>query len=188
VKGAKSISEFRLVSADWAAMAVVGRIARTHGLRGRVIVDTETDFPEARFQPGGEVFIERNGVVDSLRLATVRFQRDRPVIGFEGVDTIDQAEDLAGREMRVPIERLMALPSDTFYQHELIGCVVETGRGQAIGVVNGVEGTLGTSRLVVDGPRGEVLIPLAAEICTTIDIAAKRIVVDAPDGLLDLNV
>jgi ribosomal 30S subunit maturation factor RimM len=65
---------------------------------------------------------------------------------------------------------------------------VETPAGEPIGVVDDVEGTIGGSRLIVRGARGEIQIPLALEICTTIDVAAKRIVVDAPEGLLDLNV
>src|SRR6267142_1589784 len=109
-------------------MAVVGRVARAHGLRGQVIVNLETDFPEARFQPGAELFIERGGAVTALRLTTVRFHRDRPVIG--------------------------------------------------------IEGTMAGSRLVIDGARGEILIPLADDICPTIDVDAKRIVVEPPDGLL----
>ena len=168
-------------------MIAVGRIARAHGLRGQVIVNPDTDFPDERFQPGAELFVSRNGAAEMLRVASVRFHRDRPVIGFDGVETIDDAEKLAGHERRVPADRLAALPGDTFYRHELIGCIVETGGGQRVGVVSGVDGTMGTSRLVIDGPRGEILIPLAAEICTTVDIGAKRIVVDAPEGLLDLN-
>jgi len=168
-------------------MAVVGRVARAHGIRGQVIVDLATDFPEERFQPGAEVFVERNGAVEPLRITTVRFQRERPVIGIDGIDTMNDAATLAGRELRVPVDRLAALPAETFYRHDLVGCAVEAPDGQAIGVVRDVEGTLAGSRLVVDGPHGEILIPLAAEICTTIDVNAKRIVVAAPEGLLDLN-
>jgi 16S rRNA processing protein RimM len=87
----------------------------------------------------------------------------------------------------VPADRLTPLPADTFYRHDLIGCTVETAGGDRVGVVSGVEGTTGSSRLVVAGRRGEILIPLAAEICTTVDVATKRIVVQALDGLLDLN-
>jgi len=168
-------------------MAIVGRVARAHGLRGQVVVDPETDFPEARFQPGSELFVERRGAIEPLRIATVRFHKDRPVLGFEGVDAIDGAEALAGCELRVPRDRLAELPGGAFYRHDLIGCAVETIGGERVGVVSGVEGTMGTSRLVVDGPRGEVLIPLAVDICTAIDLNARRIVVDPPDGLLDLN-
>jgi 16S rRNA processing protein RimM len=169
-------------------MAVVGRIARAHGNRGEVIVNLETDFPLERFRPGADVFIERRGVVEALRLMKVRFQHERPVLAIEGVVTMNDAEALAGFELRVPVDRLAALPAGTFYRHELIGCRVETGSGAAVGVVRDVEGTVGGSRLIVDGgSRGEILIPLAAEICRAIDIAAQRIVIDPPEGLLELN-
>lgn len=168
-------------------MAVVGRIARAHGIRGHVIVDPDTDFPEERFQPGAELFIERDGVAEPLRITAVRFHRQRPILGVDGVATMNDAESLAGRELRVPLDRLAPLPAETFYRHDLIGCAVYTMDGGRVGAVSRVEGTLGGSRLVVDGPRGEILIPLATEICTTIDVGAKRIVIDAPEGLLDLN-
>ena len=168
-------------------MAVVGRIARAHGIRGQVIVDPETDFPEERFQPGAELFIERQGEPEALRITTVRFHRARPIIGVDGVATMSEAELLAGRELRVPRERLAALPAETFYRHELIGCAVFTVGGDRVGDVSGVEGTMTGSRLVVDGPKGEILIPMVAAICRTIDVGSKRIVIDAPDGLLELN-
>ena len=172
---------------NWSEMAVVGRIARAHGIRGQVIVNLETDFPEERFQPGAELYIERNGTVQSLRLTTVRFHRDRPVVGIDGVDTMNDAEALAGSELRVPRGCLAALPARTFYRHDLIGCSVETAGGQRVGTVRDVEGTLAGSRLVVDGADGEILIPLVTEICRTVDVKTKRIVIDAPEGLLDLN-
>ena len=168
-------------------MALVGRIARAHGIRGQVIVNPETDFPDERFRAGAELFIERGGRVESLTVTTARFHRARPVIGIAGVETMDDAEALSGRELRVPIDRLAALPPDTFYRHDLVGCRVETRDGRAVGVVRDVEGTLTGSRLVVDGPGGEVLIPMVAAICTAVEPAAKRIVIDPPDGLIEVN-
>jgi 16S rRNA processing protein RimM len=168
-------------------MAGVGRIARAHGIRGQVIVSLDTDFPEERFRPGAELFIERNGAIQTLTLTSVRFHRDRPVIGIAGVETMSDAEALAGQELRVPIDRLAALPPDTFYRHDLIGCRVEMRDGRAVGIVRDVEGTLTGSRLVVDRDGGEVLIPLVAAICTEVDPAAKRIVIDPPAGLIEVN-
>ena len=169
-------------------MAGVGRIARAHGIRGQVIVSLDTDFPEERFRPGAELFIERNGAIQTLTLTSVRFHRDRPVIGIAGVETMSDAEALAGRELRVPVDRLAPLPGGTFYRHDLIGCRVETPAGELVGTVESVEGTLSGSRLVVSAAsRGEVLIPLVANICIAVDPAAKRIVIDPPEGLLDLN-
>ena len=168
-------------------MAAVGQIARAHGIRGQVIVNLHTDFPDERFQPGAELFVERNGTVQTLTLTSVRFQRDRPVVGIAGIETMNDAEALAGLELRVPVDRLARLPDGTFYRHDLIGCRVETPAGELVGTVEQVEGTLNGSRLVVAADRGQVLIPLVAQICTTIDPAGKRIVVDPPAGLLDVN-
>jgi 16S rRNA processing protein RimM len=168
-------------------MAAVGRIARAHGIRGQVIVDLETDFPNERFRPGAEVFIERSGTVQALTVTSVRFQRGRPVLGIAGVETMNHAEALAGFELRVPMEQLASLPGGTFYRHELVGCRVETRAGESIGTVERVEGPLERSRLVVASARGEVLIPLVTAICVAIDPHAKRIVIDAPEGLLEVN-
>jgi 16S rRNA processing protein RimM len=172
---------------QWDEMATVGRIARAHGLRGQVIVNLETDFPEERFQPGAELFVERGGRVEPLTITTVRFQQERPVIGLRGVDDVDAAIALAGIELRVPREWLAPLPAGTFYRHDLVGCAVETNDGGRVGVVTAVEGDSAGSRLVVDTQRGELLVPLATEICPTIDPRARRIVIAPPEGLLELN-
>jgi 16S rRNA processing protein RimM len=172
---------------DWDSMALVGRIARAHGVKGQVIADAETDFPGERFRPGAELFVNRAGVVAPITVTTVRFHRGRPVIGISGVDDMNAASSLAGLELRVPVERLAPLPPGTYYRHDLVGCRVETRAGQQVGIVRGVEGDAGGSRLVVAGAGGDVLVPLALEICTTIDPAGRRIVIAPPDGLLDLN-
>jgi 16S rRNA processing protein RimM len=122
-----------------------------------------------------------------LTLTTVRFQGGRPVIGIAGVDTMNDAQALAGLELRVPLDTLRALPDGTFYRHDLIGCRVETCVGAAVGVVEDVEGGAAGSRLIVASGRGEVQIPLVSEICVVIDPAGKRIVIDPPEGLLDAN-
>jgi 16S rRNA processing protein RimM len=172
---------------DWDAMAVVGRIARAHGIRGQVVVNPETDFPEQRFAPGSTVFAKRGPAVDAMIVTTVRLHNGRPVIGLEGVETMNDAEALAGLELRVPVDALAPLPHGTFYHHDLVGCHVVTEGGEAVGTVEAVEGAAGGHRLVVAGARGEILIPLATAICRTIDVAGKRIVIVPPEGLLDLN-
>jgi 16S rRNA processing protein RimM len=100
---------------------------------------------------------------------------------------MDDAEALAGAELKVPESALAPLPEGTFYRHDLVGCEVRSAAGDTVGRVTDVEGPLERSRLVVAGNRGEVLIPLVAEICTRVDPAARVIVVNPPEGLLDLN-
>jgi 16S rRNA processing protein RimM len=117
----------------------------------------------------------------------VRFHQGRPVIALEGIETMNDAEALAGAELKVPAAAAGALPEHTYYHYDLIGCAVADQAGTAIGPVTGVEGTMEMSRLVVAGSHGEVLIPLVASICTEIDVAGRRIVVSVPPGLLELN-
>jgi 16S rRNA processing protein RimM len=171
----------------WDDMVTVGRIARTHGIRGQVIVNPETDFPGARFQPGARMYRLRDGVPQAIAITVVRFHQGRPIIGIEGVDSMTAAEALAGQELRVPSDSLQALPESTFYRHDLVGCVVRTVDGREVGIVARVEGPFAGGWLAVESASGEVLIPLAAEICVRITPAAREIVVDPPEGLLGLN-
>ena len=168
-------------------MAVVGWIGRPHGIRGQIIVNAETDFLEERFRPGAEVFVDRRRGVEPLTFTTVRFHRGRPIVGIAGIESIEQAQELKGLELRVPAERLVRLPAGSFYRHDLVGCRVDTSAGEPVGMVKSVEGTVTASRLVVTSDGHEILIPLVAEICREIDAAGKRIVIEPPAGLLELN-
>jgi 16S rRNA processing protein RimM len=176
------------MNAKWDEMALVGRIARTHGNRGQVIVDPETDFPEERFRPGSLVHIRRGAVTESLTIESVRFHRGRPIVGLAGVDNVNAAEALAGLELRVGLETLKSLPAGSFYHHDLIDCAVITPEGVSIGRVSGVEGNAAGSRIVVQGRGGEILIPLAEGICVEVDVVGRKIIVAPPEGLLDLNI
>ncbi len=176
------------MAGDWDEMVLVGRVARAHGNRGQVIVDPATDFPEERFRPGSVLLTQRGGSIDTLTVESVRFHRGRPIIGLAGVTTMDAAEALAGSELRIDADALQPLPPGTFYRHDLIGCSVETPRGNSIGVVTGVEGDGAGSRLIVQIGGEDVLIPLADGICLEVDTARRKIVVEPPDGLLDLNI
>ena len=180
------------MSLNWDDMVLVGCIARAHGNRGQVIVDPQTDFPDERYKPGSIVYIRRgaaDAAIEPLTITAARFHRGRPIIALDGVDTMNKAEELAGSELRVAADALQPLPPGTFYQHDLIGCSVETPEGVAIGTVTSVEGAGVGSRLVVHG-RGsvEILIPLTTAIVVGVHLAARRILVEPPDGLLDLNV
>lgn len=168
-------------------MVLVGIVARTHGNRGQVIVNNETDFPESRFKTGATLYARyANGPVEALQITSVRFQQGRPILGLDGFSSIDDAERLAGAELKVPESEQAPLPPGTFYHHQLIGCAVVTANGDHVGKVTKVDGEGANSRLVVTSTRGEVLIPLAEEICQ-VDVAAKTIVVTPPEGLLEVN-
>ena len=172
---------------NWEDLVLVGRIARPHGLKGHVIVNPDTDFAEERFTAGARLWTRSDQGVEQLVIASARLQGPRPVIGFEGVERIEDAERLVGRELRVPEASLPPLADGTYYQHQLIGCLVETTAGEQLGEVARVEGGAAGSLLAIDGSKGEILIPLAVDICTNVDVNAKRITVNPPEGLLELN-
>jgi 16S rRNA processing protein RimM len=109
---------------------------------------------------------------------------DHLIFKFQGVDTISEAEKLAGAEVSIPFEQRAELADDEVYQSDLIGCEVFDATGRLLGVVTEFEETGGTPLLHI----GDLLIPFAKSICVTIDPANKRIVVNPPDGLLNLNV
>jgi 16S rRNA processing protein RimM len=171
----------------WDDLVLVGRIARTHGNRGQVIVNPETDFPEQRFAAGAVLHTRRDGAEGTVRITASRMHQGRPIVSIEGIDTMTDAEGLAGLELRVPESSLAPLPPGTFYHHQLVGCEVSTTAGRVLGPVRKVEGGAGTARLVIGEGRGEVQIPLVDALCVAIDVGARRIVVDPPEGLLDLN-
>jgi len=172
---------------DWDDMALVGRIARPHGLRGQVVINPETDFVEERFAEGATVWTRSAAGDEPLTVASLRVQNGRPVVGFEGFNRLEDVERLAGLELRVPEATLQPLQPGTYYQHQLVGCTVETLVGDVVGEVASVEGGAGATRLVMNGPRGEILIPLATDICVEIDVDGKRIRIDPPEGLVELN-
>ena len=168
-------------------MALVGRIARPHGLRGQVVVNPETDFVEQRFAEGASVWTRSAAGDERLTISSSRVQNGRPIVGFVGFQRIEDVERLAGLELRVPESALQSLQAGVYYEHQLVGCAVETTAGLAVGTVVKVEGGGGASRLVIDGTYGEVLVPLAVEICVAIDVEGKAIRVEMPEGLLELN-
>lgn len=167
-------------------LLLVGRVARAHGNKGQVIVNPETDFPEERFRRGQVLLVgpQQATVVRAIR--EVRFQQGRPILALDGIVTMNDAEALAGTELWVEAGCVEPLPDNTFYHHDLVGCVVVDRAGSPVGTVTAVEGPMERSQLVVHGRRGDVLIPLAAEI-VEVDLAARRVVVTPPDGLLELN-
>lgn len=164
---------------------LVGRIARAHGNRGQVIVNLETDFPEQRFKPGALLLVGESAT--PRRVREVRFHQGRPIVGLEGVDTMNDAEALAGEDLRIASSSLPPLPAGTFYRHDLVGCEVRGVDGATIGRVTDVQGPMERSWLVVNGAAGEVLIPLVADICMGVEPQARQITVRLPEGLLELN-
>jgi 16S rRNA processing protein RimM len=176
-----------LADTDWDAMVTVGTIVRPHGIRGHVVVAPETDFASERFRAGAMLSVLRDGQIEALRVTTGREHDGRWIVGFEQVPSIDVAETFRGFELRIPATEVRSPGPGAYYVHDLVGCRVITPTGEFVGTVGHVRLEAGTPLLEVGSAKGEVLIPLAEDICRRIDIAGKTIVIDAPEGLIDLN-
>ena len=172
---------------QWASMVLVGRVVRPHGLRGQVVIASETDFGADRFAPGAKVWRQSGKTIGELVVADSYPQADRWVVGFENVTTVEEAEELRGIELRIPEDARMPLGPDEYYLYDLVGCEVRTAAGVEIGRVQAVYTGAGGALLSVDRNGAEVLVPLVKTMCPEIDVAARRIIVDPPEGLLDVN-
>jgi 16S rRNA processing protein RimM len=165
---------------------VIARIVKARGIRGEVACTLETDFPE-RFSSLDEVtVVMSDGARLQLRLEDYWFHNQRVILKFQGYDSMTAAEGLAGGRLVVD-DAAGPLSEGQYLEREVIGSEVMTADGRRVGLVTGVMRTGGTDLLILEGVDGrERLIPFADEICTEVDLAAKRITVDPPDGLLDL--
>jgi 16S rRNA processing protein RimM len=168
----------------------IARILRPQGRKGEVAAEILTDFP-ARFQQLQVALLEVPGQAPQ----PVNLERSWPhkgqiILKFSGTDSIESASLLRGLQVFIPWEQRTPLPPHHYYLCELQGCRVWwERREQEIGTVQEVETTGGVDLLHVrrGDEKGEVLIPLAQEICTRIDLVTRTIVVDPPEDLLDLN-
>jgi 16S rRNA processing protein RimM len=177
----------------------LARILRPWGRRGEVAAQVLTDFPERLSSLQSVLLCDGHNPPRSVGLRSSRLHLGQAILHFEGVDSISEAERLRGLEVQVPLGERLTLPPGRYYISDLVGCTVweyaAPGAQPYLGTVRDVlgSGESGSERapqswhLVVDGPVGEVLIPLAAEICTLIDLAARRIDVRLPEGLRELN-
>jgi len=172
---------------DQEDLIVVARIVKTRGLRGEVVADLRTDFPDRFENLKSVIGISSSDNRRSLQIEEQWFHGTRLVLKFVGFDSIDEAKELVGYDLAVPDADRVALPAHTFYEWELAGCLVETIDGSKIGRVAGVMHTGGVEMLnVVDDTGRDRLIPMASDIVIEIDRDQKLIRIDPPEGLLEL--
>jgi 16S rRNA processing protein RimM len=165
---------------------VVGRIGRPHGVRGEVTVEVRTDDPDLRFAPGA---VLRTEPADRgpITIAGRRWHREVLLLSIDGVESREAAEELRDTELHVPVAELPALedPED-YYDHQLVGLAARLPDGTDLGTVSAVRHE-GADLLVVRRVEGgELLVPFVTAIVPTVDVAGGFLVVDPPEGLLDL--
>ena len=166
---------------------MIGEIVRPHGLKGEMRVMPLTDDP-SRFSRLDQCVLwdAARDVREPCRLRGARTAGDTLLVALAGCETPEAARRLAGRLIAIPERDVLPLREGTFYPWQLEGAVVVTEDGREVGRMAGVEQGPGQDRWIVrDGVR-EHLIPAVADIVLEVDVAAGRIVIRPPDGLLDL--
>jgi 16S rRNA processing protein RimM len=170
-------------------LVTIARIARARGLKGEVLAVIISDFPQ-RFAELSRVFLRPSPSSEILYIAQLEdswFHKEYVVLKFQTIDTRNQAEELQGYLVQIPIVELVPLPAGSYYEFQLVGCEVVDAGGKTVGRVKEMMHTGAAPLLVVSTDQGnEHLIPLAEEICSQIDIAAKKITITPPAGLLEL--
>ena len=161
---------------------IVARVVRPFGRHGEVLADLLSPDP-ARLERLERLWAGPR----QLRLLAARPHQGRVRLSFEGIESIDQAEELRGAELKIPAAQRAVLPPGVYYQDDLIGCEVVDRTIGAIGRVTALQPTGGADLLVVRGPRGELLVPFVASYLRRLDLSARCIEIDAPAGLLDLS-
>ena len=171
---------------------VVGHLAKSHGTRGEIFVHPLTDHPEQTFLPG-VVLLLGNAADDAPNpdLPSLRVEASRPhqrgwLVTFGGVEDRTSADLLRGRYLYRDIEDLEPLEEGEVFYHQLLQMTVATVEGREVGRVVEVYEVGPADLLEVRGAEGTVMVPYRAEIVRLVDVEAGRIVIDPPEGLLDL--
>jgi len=181
---------------EWAWLA---RIRRPQGRKGEVFADILTDFPE-RFSERRNLWLipdpesprtKANPAPVAAELTDHWPHKGGMVLHFAGVNSISDAELLAGKIVAIPLAERAPLPQDEVYIADLIGCSLIDVSGPEpvlVGQIESVDRTAGpVALLVIDSPAGEVLVPFAKSYLRNLDLPAKRVEMALPAGLIDLN-
>lgn len=166
---------------------VVGRVGRAHGIRGEVTVEVRTDVPDRRFAPGAS--LDRTPPeAGPLVVMSARPHKTGWVVHFEGVNSREAAERLRGLLLTVDVDATGDAGEDAWWDHQLVGLTVVGVDGTVVGTVEDVRHVPAVDVLAVRRADGGVaLVPFVAAIVPEVDVAAGRLVVDPPAGLLELE-
>jgi 16S rRNA processing protein RimM len=164
---------------------VVARVLRPHGLRGDLVVEVLSDVP-GRLRAGAELWlVPAGGEAERVRIERVGRHAAGATVRLHGRGERDAVEGLRGAELEVERDRVPAAPEGSYYHHELLGCRCRDRREGELGEVVELEADGGGLLLAIEGPRGRLLVPFAAAFLERVDVAARTIELDLPEGLVE---
>jgi 16S rRNA processing protein RimM len=166
-------------------LVAVAKVARPRGIRGEIVADILTDFPDRFDGLRSLIAVTADGRRRELTIEALQIRNGRLHIRFAGLDSIEAAEEIRNCDLCVPESEAVSLNEDEFYDWQLTDCRVETVTGEKIGIVSEIMRAGGPEILVVSGVEKEYMIPFVTAICVEVDIGKKLIRIDPPDGLLE---
>ena len=161
---------------------IVGKILTPRGISGKLDVQVETDFPQ-RFAANSRIYINRQ----PMTIESSEWHRGKLVIKLNAIDSVDDAQKLRGQFVEIHSSQLYPLPEDQYYHHQIIGLEVQTIQGETLGTIKEVLPGPSNDNYIVAGPRGDILIPAIEDVVKSIDINKGLMIIDAIEGLLNLN-
>ncbi|MFC1897054.1 ribosome maturation factor RimM [Chloroflexota bacterium] len=160
----------------------IGLILAPWGSEGKLKVKVVTDFPQ-RFAPSSTVYInQRPMTIDSSEK-----HKGEVIIKLDTIDSIDVARQLRGQPIEIHHSQAYPLPEGQYYHFQLIGLEVWTTQGELLGNITEILTAESNDNYVVKGDKGEILIPAVEDVVKSIDLNRGRIVIEAIQGLLNLN-
>lgn len=171
------------------ARIAIGVIRKAHGVRGEASIEPWTDSPD-RFSELESIALVSpdESSVREMRIESVRVHGERALIKFAGVETPEEVQKLHNWTIEIPEDEARALEEDEYFLHDLVGLTLFDPQGKERGVVTDIyEGGGGMLLNVKRADGREFELPFAAQLCTEIDLEQKRMVVELPEGLDDLD-
>lgn len=167
-------------------MVVLGRIVNLVGKKGELKFK-----PLARAEkvlaPGAEIYLKKEDSLTPFFIESIIRAKKQIIIKLKGINSVEEALFALGQEVYFPEEKLPPLEEDEFYEYQLMGATVRTQDHQEVGQVVGFWEIGEKTLMIVEKDKKEILIPFEKEICRSIDLEKKLIIINPPEGLLDLN-
>jgi 16S rRNA processing protein RimM len=170
---------------------LVGQLGKPHGIKGEIRVSPFTDYPETSFAPGVTLYLgdDKGNFLPGAR--AIRLESARPfqtglLVNLEGVSDRAMARILTGKHLFLSVNEVAELQEGEYFWHDLVGMEAFDLKGKLLGKICSVHGFNPVDLLEITGPEISFMIPCTSEFVVTVSLEEKRIVLDPPDGLLDL--